>query len=360
MVSCSSEEETSAQRGDPTSTSRLPLFADLTAALAAGVLTYLVARWYAHSSATPAEPSVEVARAAGEAVRPHARLRRIVVRRLDRTVATGFLLTLALSITLLCGLALGVLAFLVRRVAFIQHFDNVVAAWGYAHRSATSTKGLDAITELGRLEIVVVLALALAVFEVIRWRERWSFLFLLTVLVGMEAIMLGVKDLVGRVRPTLDPAAASLGPSFPSGHSSTSAAFYAAAALVVGRHLPRRARQIVVAAAVAVAVAVAASRVLLDLHWLSDVIGGLSLGWAWFALCGVVFGGRLLTPTAGVEVAAAEAAAPLRPIRSQNLADTRGAGKQPAASDRRHARHWLPTGRNRHRRSGSDPPALPG
>jgi len=61
----------------------VPLFADLTAALAAGVLTYLVARWYVHSSATPAEPAVEVARAAGEAVRPHVRLRRLFVGRLE-------------------------------------------------------------------------------------------------------------------------------------------------------------------------------------------------------------------------------------------------------------------------------------
>jgi hypothetical protein len=121
-----------------------------------------------------------------------------------------------------------------------------------------------------------------------------------------------------------------------------------------------RARQVVAATSVAVAVAVAASRVLLDLHWLSDVIGGLSLGWAWFALCSVVFGGRLLTPTAGVDVAAAEAAAPVRPIRPQKLAAARGAAKQPTASDGRHVQHLLPTGRSRHRRSGPDPPALPG
>ena len=51
--------------------------------------------------------------------------------------------------------------------------------------------------------------------------------------------------------------------------------------------------------------AVAASRVLLDLHWLSDVVGGLALGWAWFALCAVVFGGRLLMPTAAADIARA-------------------------------------------------------
>ena len=107
-------------------------------------------------------------------------------------------------------------------------------------------------------------------------------------------------------RPSI-PAAARLGPSFPSGHSATAAAFYAAAALIVGRTLRRPTRQIVVAAAVAIAVAVAASRVLLDLHWLSDVVGGLALGWAWFALSAVVFGGRLLRPTAAADIVAAEA-----------------------------------------------------
>jgi membrane-associated phospholipid phosphatase len=67
---------------------------------------------------------------------------------------------------------------------------------------------------------------------------------------------------------------------------------------------------VLIGLAVGIAVAVAASRVLLDLHWLSDVVGGLALGWGWFALCAVLFGGRLLRPTAAVDVASVEAAAP--------------------------------------------------
>jgi membrane-associated phospholipid phosphatase len=51
---------------------------------------------------------------------------------------------------------------------------------------------------------------------------------------------------------------------------------------------------VLVGLAVGIAVAVAASRVLLDVHWLTDVIGGLALGWAWFAACAVAFGGRVL------------------------------------------------------------------
>jgi membrane-associated phospholipid phosphatase len=285
----------------------MPLLADLTAALVAGLLAFLAARWYARSAVTPERPAEEVARALGEAVKPHRMLRRHLVRRLDREVTSGFLLTLALAVTLLGGVVLGLLALFVRRIALIQHTDNSLAAWGYDHRSATATSGLHAITELGNIRLVVVLAVLVAILDLFRTRSRWTPLFLLVVLAGMELAQLGVKDLVGRVRPTLDPAAAALGPSFPSGHSATAAAFYAAAALIVGRTLRRPARQLVIAAAVGIAVGVAASRVLLDLHWMSDVVGGLALGWAWFALSAAVFGGRLLVPTAGADIAAAEA-----------------------------------------------------
>ena len=288
----------------------VPILVDLTAALAAGLLALLGARWYARSPLTPERPTEEVARTVGDEVRQHTGLRRLVVRRLDRSVTTGLLLTLALALTLVGGLVLGVLALLVRRVAVIQHVDNSVAAWGHDHRSALSTSGLKAITELGNIKVVIGFAIVLVILDAFRRRNRWSFLFLVTVLAGMEASMLGVKDLVGRVRPAFDPAAATLGPSFPSGHSATAAAFYAAAALIIGRTLRRPARQFVIAAAIGIAVAVAASRVLLDLHWLSDVVGGLALGWAWFALCAVVFGGRLLVPTAAAHLAAVHADSP--------------------------------------------------
>jgi membrane-associated phospholipid phosphatase len=286
----------------------MPFLLDILIALAAGLVTLLAAAWYARSPSAPAHPAEEIARAAGKAVRPHRGLRGFFVRRLDRTAVTGLLLTTALAITMVGAFLLGVLALLVRRVAAIQHVDNSVAAWAYDHRSAASSSALQAATNLGNIQIVVGLALLLVLIDLYRRRNGWTFLFVLTVLAGMEVSMLVVKDLVGRLRPTLNPAAASLGPSFPSGHSATAAAFYAAAALVIGRGLHGRVRHLAAAVAVAIAVAVAGSRVLLDLHWLSDVVGGLALGWAWFALCAIVFGGRLLVPTAAADIATAEAA----------------------------------------------------
>ena len=59
-----------------------------------------------------------------------------------------------------------------------------------------------------------------------------------------------------------------------------------------------------------------ASRVLLDVHWLSDVIAGLFLGWAWFAVCAIAFGGRLLRFGAEAEKLAAVEPRPIGEARS--------------------------------------------
>ena len=205
------------------------------------------------------------------------------------------------------GLVLGLLAYLIRSLPATQRLDNAAAAWGFDHRTELSTRGLHLVTDLGTGQVVIALALVVLAFDFLRTRGRWCAPFLLAVMIGQEILTVSVKDLADRVRPAFDPAAAGLGPSFPSGHSATSAAFYAAAALVLTRYARRPVRIVVIGVAVSIAVAVAASRVLLDYHWLSDVVGGLALGWGWFALCAVVFGGRLLRPTAAVDVAASTA-----------------------------------------------------
>jgi undecaprenyl-diphosphatase len=73
-------------------------------------------------------------------------------------------------------------------------------------------------------------------------------------------------------------------------------------------------------AGVGIAVAVASSRVLLDVHWVTDVIAGLALGWAWFAICAMAFGGRILDFGAAVRVAERAAAPEPRDRRGTKAA----------------------------------------
>jgi membrane-associated phospholipid phosphatase len=232
-------------------------------------------------------------------------------------------LTLALLMTIGGGVGLGALAYLERTNGHLNGLDRSVGRWGYRHSTPFSTHGLHLVTQLGAFTTIAVLCLVVAAAETFRTRSAWILPFLVVVLGGEELLTTSIKDLANRARPSFDPAAVSgLGPSFPSGHSATAAAFYAGAALLIGRRRGHAARAALTGLAVGIAVAVASSRVLLDVHWLSDVIAGLLLGWAWFAACAIAFGGRLLRFGAPAAAAAAVAeSTPSRPVRDKVKSD---------------------------------------
>ncbi|MET0577433.1 MAG: phosphatase PAP2 family protein, partial [Ilumatobacteraceae bacterium] len=95
-----------------------------------------------------------------------------------------------------------------------------------------------------------------------------------------------------RDRPDVLQLVGAAGSSFPSGHSATAAATWSAVALILGRGQPRRTRALLAAGAAVIAVAVAISRTLLGVHWVTDVVAGLFVGWGWFLLVAIAFGGR--------------------------------------------------------------------
>jgi undecaprenyl-diphosphatase len=175
--------------------------------------------------------------------------------------------------------------------------DTTLADWAHAHATPFTTDVLSTLTDVGQPTTVFVLAIVFGVVETARTRNLWTVVFLVAVVGGNALLTTVIKDLVDRVRPDIDPTAASLGPSFPSGHSSWSAAFFAAAAFLLARGRSPRTQALLAGSAAAIAVGVATTRVLLAVHWLSDVAVGLTLGWAWFAVCALTLG-RQVGPSA--------------------------------------------------------------
>jgi membrane-associated phospholipid phosphatase len=282
----------------------------LVSAVCALAVAGIARRWSAAGAGPPS--AREAAREAGEAVR---RRHGPLAARLDPAVATGLALTLAGVAIVIGGVLVGVLAYLVRRHGELVEIDRSVARWGRDHGTPFSDWCLNAVTHLGEPRVVIALAALLAIEETIRTRSRWVVPFVAVVVAGNGVLTTLVKQLADRVRPEFDPIAATLGPSFPSGHSSWSMAFWAAAALLLSQGRPRNVRVAIFAAAAALIVLVAGSRVLLSVHWLSDVLAGLALGAAWFSVCAIAFGGRVLRFGAAAETAEREAARP-RPARA--------------------------------------------
>jgi undecaprenyl-diphosphatase len=146
-------------------------------------------------------------------------------------------------------------------------------------------------------------ALMTAAAMYLRTRRAVVVWFLVVVVGGQALISNLVKVIVDRSRPDIRQLTGFSGSSFPSGHATTAAATFAAIALLWGIGKPRRAKVALAAGAAGIAAAVATSRVLLGVHWLTDVIAGLAMGWAWFALVSIAFGGRLLSFGQPVRVA---------------------------------------------------------
>jgi membrane-associated phospholipid phosphatase len=244
-------------------------------------------------------------------------------RAIDRRVMGGLMLAVALSIVFGTALGVGVVFDMVDQDAGLARWDSAVADWGSHHASSWSTDVLDTLTNLGGTRYLVVIAAVIAVYDFARRRNGNVVLFLFVVLVGVVTINNGVKWLVDRERPPVPHLVGTSGSSFPSGHSAAAAAAWFAFALVLSRHWPRRARAVAAAVAAIVTIAVATSRALLGVHWLTDVVAGVLLGWGWFLLVALVFGGRLQRVGEPAERAARQSEEAVSPATTTALSQRR-------------------------------------
>jgi undecaprenyl-diphosphatase len=255
-------------------------------------------------AAPRSDPALSATRAIGEELGRRRSVRTYLDSRLERGVATGLALTLGLLATIAAGIVLGLLVYMVRTQTGLVQVDRSVEHWTDPRMTSMSTAVLRVLTMFGGTATVAILGLLTAGYALWRWRSRSIPLFLALVIGGQLVLADLIKGAVQRTRPDLHPLAGFTGPSFPSGHTTAAAATFLAIALVLGRDGTSRRRMWLTATAVALSVAVACSRVFLGVHWVSDVIGGLILGWTWVALCAVAFGGRIMHFAAPANAAA--------------------------------------------------------
>ncbi len=147
-------------------------------------------------------------------------LARFLGGRLDPRVATGLLLTLALVLLVLGGVVVALLGLVVRSNNVLVDLDRSVAPWGAQHTDAFTRDVLDFVTAFGG-RFLVPIVITVTIIELIRRPSVWLIVFVTAVTVGQSLLSNSIKDLVERVRPAINPIASTLGPAFPSGHTTS-------------------------------------------------------------------------------------------------------------------------------------------
>ena len=177
------------------------------------------------------------------------------------------------------------------RAGPLLRLDRAVSSALYAgdDRSGLHEAVLQVATAPGSsaFRAVVVLPVLVTLVRRRAWRTA-GWVGTATALVG--PLTTALKELVGRPRPQFAAGGAALDSlSFPSGHASGVATLVTVGVLLARPRLSRAGRRRALAAGVALALLVGCSRMWLGVHFLSDVVGGWSLGVAWTLLVVLAF-----------------------------------------------------------------------
>jgi undecaprenyl-diphosphatase len=145
--------------------------------------------------------------------------------------------------------------------------------------------------------IGVTIVVVVALVWLLRRGETALGGLLVVVVVGGQLLNWIAKEGYDRPRPTSgSPIDLPSSSSFPSGHAMTGIAVFGLLGLIVARQLrSARAHAATVIAGLALGAVIGASRVVLNVHFLTDVLGGAALGLAWLGVCllaAIVIGAR--------------------------------------------------------------------
>ena len=146
-------------------------------------------------------------------------------------------------------------------------------------------------TALGEPTVLITAGVVVASWLWLRGHRHLPLALIAIVAIG-RLLSEAQKHWIARVRPDLEPHLVVVKTSsFPSGHATSSMIFYLTLVLVLtaGTRWHRAA----VAGAVALSLLIGTSRVMLGVHWPSDVIGGWAFGMLWVLLT-LKLAGRLV------------------------------------------------------------------
>ena len=163
-------------------------------------------------------------------------------------------------------------------------FDQRIADYLSAHASANTISIMRVITFFGSTGFLLPAYLVLVIILMILHRRRDA-INTAIVSVTSSILLFALKDFFKRVRPNLPLLKSLHSFSFPSGHALSSFIFCSMLGyLVWNSKLRRGLKWAIIILLVVISFLIGISRIILRMHYATDVIAGFCLGIAWVIL----------------------------------------------------------------------------
>jgi len=164
-------------------------------------------------------------------------------------------------------------------------FDQITRTWMMNGQNPLGRQFFSVLTTLGSFKWLATMVFAVSGFLIYKKKRIENLLLLSGFALTIISVML-IKFLSARPRPYSDLSILEKTMSFPSGHMANSLFVYGFLSYLLSSYVKSKPYSLlIIFFGVGLAGMIGLSRLYLNVHWLSDVLGGFTLAAAYLCLC---------------------------------------------------------------------------
>ena len=179
-----------------------------------------------------------------------------------------------------------VVILIVRRIILLktEWFDERVFSFLKNQVSDDATAFMNGITILGSHYFLIPAFLILILHSFFIKKDKWLGIKIAAISITSVLLMLFLKNIFNRPRPLIPLLSEAGGLSFPSGHAFMSFSFFGLLIYIVYKEIKSAWKYLLIILIACIVLLIGLSRIYLRVHYASDVIAGLCMGFMWIVI----------------------------------------------------------------------------
>ena len=191
-----------------------------------------------------------------------------------------FLFVLLLLLALFVFIYAARMVFVVKGTTFDENIFKALASY----TTPGTTKIMNFITFLGKHTLLIPLNFLLIIFFIYK-KQKWFAIRIASLALSSVVLSFSLKAYFRRDRPLLPTLGDAAGYSFPSGHALIGVVFYGLFIYIIWHEVKQKWLRIFLTLfLILLILLISFSRIYLRVHYPSDVIAGLAVGFIWLVL----------------------------------------------------------------------------